>query len=45
MADAENVAQEIGRLLANGKLDLEGLKFVQGTGIGEPTGIITALSA
>ncbi len=44
MADEQNVAQEVGRLLANGKLDLEGLKFIQGSGIGEPTGIITALS-
>jgi HK97 family phage major capsid protein len=44
MADEQNVAQEVGRLLANGKLDLEGVKFIQGSGIGEPTGIITALS-
>ena len=41
MADEQNVAQEVGRLLANGKLDLEGLKFIQGSGIGEPTGIMT----
>jgi HK97 family phage major capsid protein len=43
MADEQNVAQEVGRLLANGKLDLEGLKFIQGSGIGEPTGLMTAL--
>jgi HK97 family phage major capsid protein len=43
MADEQNVAQEVGRLLANGKLDLEGLKFIQGLGIGEPTGLMTAL--
>ena len=30
MADEQNVAQEVGRLLANGKLDLEGLKFIKG---------------
>jgi Phage capsid family len=45
LADMENVAQEIGRLLANGKTDLEAVKFIQGSGNGEPTGIITALSA
>jgi HK97 family phage major capsid protein len=44
MADEQNVAQEVGRLLANGKLDLEGLKFIQGSGLNEPTGIITSLS-
>jgi HK97 family phage major capsid protein len=43
MADEQNVAQEIGRLLANGKMDLEGLKFIQGSGLNEPTGIMTAL--
>jgi HK97 family phage major capsid protein len=43
MADEQNVAQEVGRLLANGKMDLEGLKFIQGSGINEPTGIMTSL--
>lgn len=43
MADEQNVAQEIGRLLANGKMDLEGVKFIQGSGIGEPTGLMTSL--
>jgi len=43
MADEQNIAQEIGRLLANGKMDLEGVKFVAGSGIGEPTGLMTAL--
>jgi HK97 family phage major capsid protein len=43
MADEQNVAQEVGRLLANGKQDLEGVKFIQGSGIGEPTGIVTSL--
>lgn len=43
MADEQNVAQEVGRLLANGKLDLEGLKFISGSGVQEPTGILTSL--
>lgn len=43
MADEQNVAQEVGRLLANGKMDLEGLKFIQGSGLNEPTGLMTAL--
>ncbi|MDC8981250.1 phage major capsid protein [Mycobacterium marinum] len=43
-ADAANVAQEVGKLLAGGKLDLEGEKFITGTGSGEPTGIVTALT-
>ncbi len=41
---AANATQEIGRLLANGRLDLEAVKFVQGKGVGEPVGIVTALS-
>jgi HK97 family phage major capsid protein len=45
MADEQNVAQEIGRLLANGKMDLEGVKFIAGSGIGEPTGLMTSLGA
>jgi HK97 family phage major capsid protein len=43
MADEQNVAQEVGRLLANGKQELEGVKFVQGSGINEPTGLMTSL--
>jgi HK97 family phage major capsid protein len=43
--DASNITQEVGRLLAQGKDDLEAIKFVTGTGVGnEPTGIITALT-
>jgi HK97 family phage major capsid protein len=45
LGDMENVAQEIGRLLANGRNYLEAVKFIQGSGIGEPTGIVTSLSA
>jgi HK97 family phage major capsid protein len=41
--DAQNVAQEVGRLLAQGKDDLEAVKFVNGSGTGEPEGVITAL--
>lgn len=42
--DAANVAQEVGLLLAGGKQDLEGTKFITGSGSGEPTGIVTALT-
>lgn len=45
MQDEQNVAQEVGRLLAGGKEDLEGNKFILGSGVGEPTGIVTALVA
>ncbi len=41
--DAANVAAEVARLLAQGKDDLEAVKFVTGSGAGEPTGIVTAL--
>lgn len=44
MADEQNVAQEVGKLLAGGKMDLEGTKFILGSGSGEPTGIVTALT-
>ncbi len=43
--DEQNVAQEVGRLLAGGKLDLEATKLTVGSGTGEPTGLITALAA
>jgi HK97 family phage major capsid protein len=42
--DLENVEQEIGRLLAFGKQDLEATRFIVGSGLGEPTGILTSLS-
>ncbi|ORV91195.1 capsid protein [Mycobacterium interjectum] len=45
MSDEQNVAQEVAKLLAGGKMDLEGSKFITGSGTGEPTGIITALAA
>jgi HK97 family phage major capsid protein len=43
LADEANVAQEIGKLLANGKSDLEAVKLIQGSGLNEPTGIMTSL--
>lgn len=42
--DAANVAQEVGRLLAEGKDDLEAVAFTTGSGSGQPTGIVTALA-
>ena len=43
--DAANVTQEVGRLLAQGKDDLEAIKFVVGDpAANEPTGIVTALT-
>ena len=42
--DAANVAQEVGKLLAEGKDDLEAVAFTTGSGSGQPTGIVTALA-
>ncbi|MFE9936322.1 phage major capsid protein [Streptomyces hirsutus] len=44
MDDAENVTQEVGLLLAAGKDDLEAEAFVSGTGVKQPTGVVTALA-
>jgi HK97 family phage major capsid protein len=44
MADAANVTTEVGRLLAFGKDVLEAAAFATGSGSGQPTGIITALT-
>ncbi|MFI8254085.1 phage major capsid protein [Streptomyces filamentosus] len=44
MDDAENVTMEVGRLLAFGKDTLEAAAFINGTGSGQPTGIVTALT-
>ncbi|MDK0520385.1 phage major capsid protein [Streptomyces sp. ML-6] len=44
MDDAENVTTEVGRLLAFGKDSLEAAAFINGTGTGQPTGIVTALA-
>lgn len=45
LEDEQNVAQAVGVLLANGKMDLEGSAFITGSGSGQPTGIVTALVA
>jgi HK97 family phage major capsid protein len=45
LGDAANATQQVAKLLAGGKSDLEGVKHILGTGIGEPTGLVTALSA
>lgn len=42
--DYPNFTQDVGMLLANSKMDLENTKFVLGSGSGEPTGIVTALT-
>lgn len=42
--DMANAAQEVGRLLAQGKDDLEAVAFVTGNGTTAPTGIVTALT-
>lgn len=44
MQDAANVTTEVGRLLAAGKDTLEAAAFINGTGTGQPTGLITALT-
>jgi len=44
LADEQNVAQEVGRLLTFGKESLEAAAFATGTGSGQPFGIVTALA-
>lgn len=44
LQDEQNVAQEIGTLLAQGREDLEAVALISGTGVGQPTGIVTALA-
>lgn len=44
ISDAENVTTEVGRLLAEGKDNLEAPAFAIGSGSGQPTGIVTALT-
>lgn len=44
MQDAANATQEIAGMLAFGKDVLEAAAFVVGTGSGQPTGIVTALT-
>ncbi len=44
LEDEQNVTQEVARLLAQGKDDLEAVAFITGSGSGQPTGIVTALT-
>ncbi|MFE7236092.1 phage major capsid protein [Streptomyces sp. NPDC057596] len=44
MDDAENVTMEVGRLLAEGKDIHEAAGFINGTGVKQPTGVVTALA-
>ena len=44
LQDAANVTEAVGMLFAEGQADLEGTAFVTGSGSGQPTGIVTALS-
>ncbi|NUS74937.1 MAG: phage major capsid protein [Streptomyces sp.] len=44
MDDAENVTTEVGKLLAFGKDSLEAAALATGSGSGQPTGIVTALT-
>lgn len=45
MGDAQNITAEVGRLLARGKDTLEATALTTGTGVNQPTGIVTALVA
>ncbi|MGW0131897.1 phage major capsid protein [Streptomyces sp. NPDC003299] len=44
LEDEANVTQEVARLLSFGRDVLEAAAFVSGTGVGQPTGIVTALT-
>lgn len=44
LQDEQNVAQEVGRLLAFGKDTHDAAAFATGSGSGQPTGIVTALN-
>jgi len=44
LEDEANVTQEVARLLSFGRDVLEASAFVAGTGVGQPTGIVTALA-
>ncbi|MFD5294779.1 phage major capsid protein [Streptomyces mutabilis] len=44
LEDEANVTQEVARLLSFGRDVLEASAFVSGTGVGQPTGIVTALT-
>jgi HK97 family phage major capsid protein len=44
LQDEANATQEVARLLAFGREELEASKFISGSGSGEPFGIVTALT-
>lgn len=44
LQDMANVTEEVGKLFAEGQQDLEGTALVTGSGSGQPTGIVTALT-
>lgn len=44
LADEANVTATVAELLAEGRTDLEAAAFVTGSGVGQPTGIVTALT-
>jgi HK97 family phage major capsid protein len=44
LQDMANVTEEVGKLFAEGQSDLEASAFVTGSGSGQPTGIVTALT-
>lgn len=45
LQDMQNVAMEVAEMIAFEKEERESTGFVNGTGVGQPTGIITALNA
>lgn len=44
LQDMANVTEEVGKLFAEGQQDLEGTVLITGSGVGQPTGIVTALT-
>lgn len=44
LQDMANITEEIGKLFAEGQQDLEAVAFITGSGSGQPTGIVTALT-
>lgn len=44
LQDMANVTEAVGQLFAEGQQDLEAITLITGTGSGQPTGIVTALT-
>lgn len=44
LQDMANVTEEVGKLFSEGQQDLEGTVLITGSGSGQPTGIVTALT-